>query len=240
VTSSLDPESHAWTRAAAPAPPPFLLYVKALDLFDWSPLLPGDPEAIIISRVIAARVKPDVASVLAIITSDEDPIARFRREAPLVMEVLQESLQKCLRIAQAFHLAARPEVRVAVVNSCLHANWIAFDLYAKYKSPDGMPVGVPYCHMLPPHVVWIWHQVGVDAISVSLRSDGEFDCQEYAVAFGRGGGHASAAAFMCASYAAMMEHLVPATRGSAERGAGAAPVLAAPSHRGLAPAPGPK
>jgi nanoRNase/pAp phosphatase (c-di-AMP/oligoRNAs hydrolase) len=84
---------------------------------------------------------------------------------------------------------------VAVVNSAHHANWIAHALYEVSETET------------PPDLVWVWYQTGSNAVVVQLRSNGRFDCQEYARTY-KGGGHPKAASFTCRSHDLMLRHLV--------------------------------
>jgi hypothetical protein len=71
---------------------------------------------------------------------------------------------------------------------------------------SGAGSGVPSTSV--PHVIWVWYQKKGGSIVVALKSNGSFDCQQYAKLFG-GGGHPNSASFTVRDHAHMGAHLLP-------------------------------
>lgn len=179
----------AWMHGAVPIPP-FVSYVRALDLFDWSALLPGDPEAMDVSRAIECLVRPDFRAMASRLR-DPDAVEKIRVQLPTVNTIVDSQIARALSSVEYFALRHEPRIRVAVINSQHFVNWIA---HALYSTKDV-------------NAVWVWYHHGKkEETRVMLRANGRFDCQAYANLFG-GGGHEKAASFTCASYIDMMEHM---------------------------------
>ena len=182
--------SGAGAGASPPVPPEFMLYVKALDLFDWSGITPRDPDAMNVSRAIEAIVAPDVPTMLAILDS---PMAMddIRTQSVTVNRIIDAQIDRCLGSAEYYTLSTRPHTRLVVINSQHFVNWIAHRLYTT-------------CDIT---LVWAWYRHGPSKkIRVMLRSNGRFNCQVYARLYG-GGGHASSASFVCNSFDEMLSHM---------------------------------
>ena len=182
-----------WTHGDGPLTPPpeFMLYVKALDLFDWSALSVKDPDAMNVSRAIEAIVSPDVDTMLGILDRPDAAMEDIRRQAPLINRMIDAQIDRCLGSAEFYTLSTRPHARLVVINSQHFVNWIAHRLYTTYEIT----------------LVWAWYRHGPSRkIRVMLRSSGTFNCQMYARLYG-GGGHASSASFMCSTFDEMLSHM---------------------------------
>ena len=181
-----------WTHGDGPlpTPPEFMLYVKALDLFDWSSLSRMDPNAMNVSRAIEAIVSPDVDTMLGILdcsTAMED----IRRQSTTINRMIDAQIDRCLGSAEFYTLNTRPHARLVVINSQHFVNWIAHRLYTTYEIT----------------LVWAWYRHGPSRkIRIMLRSNGTFNCQLYARLYG-GGGHATSASFICDTFDEMLSHM---------------------------------
>ena len=182
--------AHGDDEAALAAPPEFMLYVKALDLFDWSALARRDPDAMYVSRAIEAIVAPDVTTMLGILSSTT-AMAGIRAQSVTINELIDAQIDRCLGPVEYYTLSARPHARLVVVNSQHFVNWIAHRLYTTRDVT----------------LVWAWYRHGPSRkIRVMLRSNGSFNCQMYARMY-NGGGHASSASFLCNSFDEMLGHM---------------------------------
>ena len=119
-----------WIYGMGAPMPALVQYIRALDLFDWESLTSRDPDAVMVCRAIDALVEPDVPTMLALLTSAEDVIERLRREAPIVMRVVDPFIAKALRSASAYTLHNGRGVSVTAINSMHLASWIAYAFYS--------------------------------------------------------------------------------------------------------------
>lgn len=216
-------------RSGRPPMPALCRYIKALDMFDWTDLLPEDASAVHVSRAIEQLLSPTVQEVEDALRRGQSYIDFVRAGLPYVNRVVEQNIDRALSSAEVLTLAAHPARRAVVVNAQNFVNFLA------HKS---------YMVRYPGLLVWVWYRHGPSGkLRVMLRSgaegscaavDGEqlppaapFDCQAYARRHG-GGGHRASATFSCDHDDDMWSHFVWPK-----------PALAAPEMATPAPSPAP-
>jgi len=178
--------------AGAGGHPPLLPYIKALDLFDWGPLeAGGDADAMSMCRYLEVRAEPSVPGMEAVLLQGQAFLDHLRAQLSVVNPLLEYQITKCVASAEVQVLTRLPSIRVAVVNAQTFTNFVAHRLYTT----------------MAVHVVWVYYYHGRSKrVRVSLRSNGAFDCNVYAMAY-RGGGHPNSASFTCPDERSMRTHL---------------------------------
>ena len=171
--------------------PPLLKYIKALDMFDWTALLAADPAARSLSRCIEQLVSPTVPDMEDALVRGDAFIDTMRASMHITDTIIERQIDRCMGSVEYSVWKGADHIRIAVLNSQHFINHIAFRVYSNTSV----------------HVVWVWYRHGgSQSTRVMLRSNGRFDCQQYALTYG-GGGHANAAMFCCKSESSMWSHL---------------------------------
>ena len=171
--------------------PPLVRYIKALDMFDWAELEATDASARGLSRCIEQLVAPAVPDMEDALCRGEAFIDTMRAALPVVDAIIERQIDRCMGSVEYSVLKGADHIRIAVVNSQHFINHLAFRIYTNTSV----------------HLVWVWYRHGSSQTTrIMLRSNGRFDCQQYALIYG-GGGHSNAAMFSCKNETSMWSHL---------------------------------
>lgn len=190
ITSPLSLPKSASPAALVVYLSPFVALVNSLDMFDWSAFGAGSHDAQTLSLTMEATLSTGMEDVRVAMARGQAYVKELRMHAPVVLRTISKQVDRCGTTVCIRRLKDFPDVLVAVVNTPMHINHVAFHLYST----------------LSVHVVWAWYyNERSGRVRVMLRSPQRFNCAAFSriIAGSMGGGHPNAASFPMDTVAAM-------------------------------------